>query len=292
MAQTEISSYLTEIGRHPVLSKEAQLRHCQRIHAWVHHEAGRDGAPLHVRRSGKHSMDVMTRTNLRLVVSIAKRYQNRGLDLADLIQEGNLGLIRGLELFDPTRGYAVSTYSYWWIRQAITRAIHTHARAIRLPINTHELIGRIQRFTAEFTTSHGRAPSYPEIAIAVETSPERVAQVLQCHATTACCSLDVVSPEGNNTLVDLIANPEGSYGTEPQDFLTSATNRDAVEAALVHLPENEAHIIRERFFAERTLRDIAEDLGFTRSRAGQVQRIALNKLRHLLRTQTHADPRP
>jgi len=292
MSQSEIHDYLTEIGRHPVLSKEAQLRHCQRIHAWVHHEAGRDAAPLHIRRSGKRSMDVMARTNLRLVVSIAKRYQNRGLDLADLIQEGTLGLIRGLELFDPTRGYAVSTYSYWWIRQAITRAIHTHARAIRLPINTHELIGRIQRFTAEFTADEGRAPTYPEIAEAVETSPERVAQVLQCHTTTTCCSLDVISPEGTNSLIDLIANPAGAYGTEPDEFLTAATNRDAIEAALVHLPHNEAHIIRERFFAERTLRDIADDLGFTRSRAGQLQRTALNKLRYHLHSRNHADPRP
>ncbi|MGA0848258.1 MAG: sigma-70 family RNA polymerase sigma factor [Pontimonas sp.] len=291
MSQSEIHDYLTEIGRHPVLCKEAQLRHCQRIYAWVHYEGGRDAAPLHIRRSGQRSMEVMTRTNTRLVVSIAKRYQNRGLDLADLIQEGNLGLIRGLELFDPTRGYAVSTYSYWWIRQAITRAIHTHARVIRLPINTHELIGRIQRFTSEFSNDEGRAPTYEEIAEAVETSPERVAQVLQCHTMTTCCSLDVISPEGTNSLIDLLANPAGAYGTEPEEFLASASNRDAIEAALVHLPPNEAHIIRERFFAERTLREIADELGFTRSRAGQLQRVALNKLRYFLVTRKHVDQR-
>jgi len=292
MASSELHDYLAAIGRHPVLTKEAQLRHSQRIRRWMTWPEGHKSAPPDVQKAGKRSMDAMVRSNLRLVVSIAKRYQNRGLDLADLIQEGNLGLIRGLELFDPTRGYAVSTYSYWWIRQAITRAIHTHARAIRLPINTHELITRIQRFTAVFTSNEGRAPTYPEIAEAVETSPERVAQVLQCHTTTTCCSLDVISPEGTNSLIDLIANPAGSYGTEPDEFLTAAANRDAVEAALVHLPDNEAHIIRERFFAERTLREIADELGFTRSRAGQLQRTALNKLRYHLHTGNHADPRP
>jgi RNA polymerase primary sigma factor len=288
MSNSEIHDYLTEVGRHPVLSKEAQLRHCRRIHAWVHHENGRDAAPLQIRRAGSRSMEVMCRTNLRLVVSIAKRYQGRGLDLADLIQEGNLGLIRGLELFDPTRGYAVSTYAYWWIRQAITRSIHTHARAIRLPINTHELITRILRFTNHFTATEGRAPTYPEIAEAVETSPERVAQVLQTHTTTVCCSLDVISPEGNSPLIDLIANPTGTNGTEPDEFLLATAAREDVLAALHHLTETEATIVRGHYFEGRTLREISEDLGFTRSRAGQVQRVALNKLRFHLNPKGHA----
>ena len=288
MSNSEIHDYLTEVGRHPVLSKEAQLRHCRRIHAWVHHEDGRDAAPLQIRRAGSRSMEVMCRTNLRLVVSIAKRYQGRGLDLADLIQEGNLGLIRGLELFDPTRGYAVSTYAYWWIRQAITRAIHTHARAIRLPINTYELITRIQRFTNQFTATEGRAPSYPEIAEAVETSPERIAQVLQTHTTTVCCSLDAISPEGTSPLVDLIANPIGTNGTEPDEFLLATTAREDVFSALHHLTDTEAHIVRGHYFEGRTLREISEDLGFTRSRAGQVQRVALNKLRLHLNPKGHA----
>ena len=285
-----IHDYLTEVGRHPVLSKEAQLRHCRRIHAWVHHEDGRDAAPLQIRRFGSRSMDVMVRTNLRLVVSIAKRYQGRGLELGDLIQEGNLGLIRGLELFDPTRGYAVSTYAYWWIRQAITRAIHTHARAIRLPINTHELITRIQRFTNEHAAREGRAPTYTEIAEAVETSPERVSQVLQTHTNTVCCSLDVIAPEGTSALIDLLPNPVGTNGAAPDEFLLATTAREDVLAALHHLTETEAHIVREHYFQGRTLREISDDLGFTRSRAGQVQRVALNKLRFHLNPKGHHPP--
>ena len=288
MSNSEIHDYLTEVGRHPVLSKETQLLHCRRIHAWVNYEGGRDAAPPNVRRAGERSMEVMTRTNIRLVVSIAKRYQNRGLDLADLIQEGSLGLIRGLELFDPTRGYAVTTYSYWWIRQAMTRAIHQYARQIRIPINTHELIGRIQRFTNEHTALHGRAPTFTEIAEATDTTPERVAQVLQTHTTTVCSSLDAVAMDGTSPLVDFLANPPGTNGTEPDEFVLATAAREDVTAALEHLSYTEAHIIRGRFFDGRTLRDISEDLGFTRSRAGQVQRAALNKLRLRLTAGGHA----
>ena len=116
MSESEVQSYLRDIGRHPVLSKEAQLHHCYAIHKWVKWPEGRSKAPRGIARAGRRSMDIMVTTNLRLVVSVAKKFQHHDLDLMDLIQEGNIGLIRGLELFDPTRGYQVSTYCYWWIR--------------------------------------------------------------------------------------------------------------------------------------------------------------------------------
>jgi RNA polymerase sigma factor (sigma-70 family) len=287
MSQSEINHYLSEIGRHPVLSKEAQLRHCQRIFAWIHHEHGRESAPLHIRRSGSRSMEVMVRTNLRLVVSIAKRYQNRGLDLADLIQEGNLGLIRGLELFDPTRGYAVSTYAYWWIRQAINRAIHTHARAIRIPINTHELLARIQRLTTEHLTLHGTAPSVDHLATLTDTTPERIAQVLHTNTITACASLDSLSTEGGSAIIDLISAPTDSNESEPDEHLTFRSNQEALTAALARLSTTEATVIRESFFNRRTLKDIATELGFSRCRAGQIQKAALRKLRYFLSLDGH-----
>jgi RNA polymerase sigma factor (sigma-70 family) len=287
MSQSEIQNYLSEIGRHPVLSKEAQLRHCQRIYAWVHHEDGRDGAPLPIRRAGTRSMEVMVRTNLRLVVSIAKRYQHRGLDLADLIQEGNLGLIRGLELYDPTRGYAVSTYAYWWIRQAINRAIHTHARAIRIPINTHELLARIQRITTEHLTLHGTAPTLEQIAVLTETTPERISQVLQINTITSCASLDTLSTEGGSAIVDLLSTPTATNESEPDEHLTLRTNQDAITHALTHLSTTEATVIRESFFNRRTLKDIATELGFSRCRAGQIQKAALRKLRYYLSLDGH-----
>lgn len=287
MSNTELRDYLTDVGRFPVLSKEAQLRHCQRIHAWIHHEAGRDAAPAGIRRAGSRSMEVMIRTNLRLVVSIAKRYQNRGLDLLDLIQEGNLGLIRGLELFDPTRGYALSTYAYWWIRQAITRAIHSYARLIRIPINTHEILARAQRFTSEYTALHGRPPSFTEIADHCATTPERISAMLDLQATTACRSLDTLCTEDGNALLELIAADTTLTTGSPEEALRQDDTREVITAALKRLPEVEAQILHGVFFENRTLREIAEELGFSRSRAGQVQRTALNRLRFLLRMQGH-----
>lgn len=287
MSSTELRDYLTDIGRFPVLSKEAQLRHCQRIHAWVHHEGGRDAAPPHIRRSGSRSMEVMIRTNLRLVVSIAKRYQNRGLDLLDLIQEGNLGLIRGLELFDPTRGYAVSTYTYWWVRQAITRALHSYARLIRLPINTHEVLARAQRFTAEYTALNGRPPTFPEIAEHCAVTPERIHAMLDMQATTSCHSLDMLCNDDGTALLDLIAADMQQATSSPDAALHQEDTREVITAALKNLPEIEAQILHGVFFEERSLRDIGTELGFSRSRAGQVQRTALNRLRFLLRMQGH-----
>ena len=287
MSNTELRDYLTDVGRFPVLSKEAQLRHCQRIHAWIHHEAGRDAAPAGIRRAGSRSMEVMIRTNLRLVVSIAKRYQNRGLDLLDLIQEGNLGLIRGLELFDPTRGYALSTYAYWWIRQATTRAIHSYARLIRIPINTHEILARAQRFTSEYTALHGRPPSFTEIADHCATTPERISAMLDLQAATTCRSLDVLCTEDGNALLELIAADTTLTTGSPEEALRQDDTREVVTAALKRLPEVEAQILHGVFFENRTLREIAEELGFSRSRAGQVQRTALNRLRFLLRMQGH-----
>jgi len=286
MSSSEIHDYLTEIGRYPVLCKEAQLRHCQRIHAWLHHEAGRDAAPLRIRRAGQRSMEVMTRTNTRLVVSIAKRYQNRGLEFADLIQEGTLGLIRGLELFDPTRGYAVSTYSYWWIRQAITRAIHSYARMIRLPINTHELITRAQRFTATFSAEHGRTPTHTEIADGLDVTPERLSEVLTHQATTACFSLDVPCADSDSPYLDFVADPSTP---EPYADILAASSYSAVEDAIrTCLTETETRILRGIFFEATTFRAISEEIGVSRARVGQIHHAALNKLRLHLACQGHA----
>lgn len=289
MAQSEINSYLSEIGRHPVLGREAQLRHCRRIHDWIHHEGGKNAAPSHIQRHGKRSMEVMIRTNLRLVVSIAKRYQNRGLDLADLIQEGNLGLMRGLELYDPTRGYAVSTYAYWWIRQAINRAIHSYARAIRLPINTQELLTRIDRFTYEYSTINGRTPSINEIAEYTGTSPGRIQQVLMTNSLTSCTSLDVSTKDkGGSAIIDLIAYPTRTDESDPDDALTLEANREIIQKALSHLSENEAKVIQGVFLQNQTLKDLAAELGVSRSRASQLQQTGLRKLRLILAMQGNA----
>ena len=286
MAHSEVHSYLSEIGRHPVLGREAQLRHCQRIHVWINHEGGRDAAPAHIQRHGKRSMEVMIRTNLRLVVSVAKRYQNRGLDLADLIQEGNLGLMRGLELYDPTRGYAVSTYAYWWIRQAINRAIHTYARSIRLPINTHELLCRIDRYRQEFSLLNGRSPTLDEIAENTDSSPGRIHQVLTTNSLTTCSSLDLVAKDNGTAVLDLLPCPSSTNDSDQDSALNAASNRELIQKALSHLSANEAKVLEGVFLLNQSLKNISTELGLSRSRASQLQKSGLRKMRLVLALQS------
>ena len=205
-----ISQYLTDIARHPILSREAQLRHAYRVRAWVDYtppgatEPDRTAAPARIARLGKRSLDIMVRTNLRLVVHIAKRYQNRGLELSDLIQECSLGLIRGIELFDPTRGYAFSTYSYWWIRQSISRALYNSARTIRLPINVQDLATKIKRTIHTLTITHGRHPSLEEIGAELELTPERITDTLVSCALTDCTSIDSLCQLSDTSLLEVL----------------------------------------------------------------------------------------
>lgn len=279
MSQSELQRYLTEIGRYPVLTREAQLRHCQRIRAWIDHEAGRDGAPSHIQRAGRRSMDVMIKTNLRLVVSVAKRYQGRGMEMSDLIQEGNFGLIRGLELFDPTRGYTVATYSYWWIRQAITRAILQQSRTIRLPVHTYELLTKARRFTNEFIATHGHAPTTEQVAEICRVTPSRMLEMLEAFALTHCTSMDSKATEDGNAIVELLASP----CEEPFDWTVAQHEAEALELAIDTLPETEQAVIRGLWFERKNMREVGEALGVSRSRAGQIQQKALRRLQvHLL----------
>jgi RNA polymerase sigma factor (sigma-70 family) len=199
-----INQYLTNISRHPILSREAQLRHSRRIQAWVRYtppgttEPDRSAAPASIVRAGRRSLDVMAQSNLRLVVHIAKRYQHRGLELGDLIQEGSIGLIRGIELFDPTRGYAFSTYSYWWVRQSITRALYNQARLIRLPINTQETLFQIRRFVSQYTATTAPPPpstsSPPSSACPPPASPTPSPSAPSPTASPSTASLPTPTP--------------------------------------------------------------------------------------------------
>jgi RNA polymerase sigma factor (sigma-70 family) len=288
VSKSEISAYLNDIARYPVLTKEAQLLHCQRIHAWLHHEGGPDAAPARLRRTGKRSMDMMVASNLRLVVSIAKRYLNRGLDFNDLIQEGSLGLIRGLELFDPTRGYAVSTYCYWWIRQAINRAIYAYGRAIRVPVNTHENIHRIRKFCSEHLSTHGTNPSITEIAVAVRLSEARVIQILDTMSQTSCVSLDMVSAGAENPLSDLVASTPENGGSEPDSYIDALANVEQIANGLGLLTDQERYLIEQVFFENRSISELGPELGFSRSRASQIFNNGMNRLRTLLPRERHA----
>lgn len=274
MSQSELQRYLTEIGRYPVLTREAQLRHCHRIRAWLDHEGGRDAAPRHIQRAGRRSLDTMVLTNARLVVSVAKRYQNRGLEMSDLIQEGNFGLIRGLELFDPTRGYTVATYSYWWIRQAITRVILQQARTIRLPVHTYELLTKARRFTNEHIATHGQPPTTEQVAEHCRVTPSRMLEMLEAFALTHCISFDAKATEDGNAIVELLASP----CKEPFDWTVAQHESEALEQAIDTLPETEQAVIRGLWFERKNMREVGETLGVSRSRAGQIQQKAIRRL--------------
>lgn len=277
----DITAYLNEVGRLPVLTREAQLLHCRRIHAWVHHPGGREAAPRRIARAGQRSMDVMVVTNTRLVVSIAKKYANRGLELLDLIQEGNIGLVRGLELYDPTRGYAFSTYAYWWIRQAITRALHSHARMIRLPVNTHEKLTRIHRYSIEFQNIHGRLPTTAELATELGLTEGRIERMLTYSATTTCSSLDCIMRDGDaaETVVQIIANPEENPANSPEAALELTTHFELLNLAKDFLNDLELHVLHAVFFEGRTLQEVAEHLGLSRSTIHTVRQRAVRQLR-------------
>lgn len=204
-----LNTYFAAVGRYPVLTREAQLLHCRNIHTWYNWPDGRDNAPRRITRAGHRSVDLMVNTNLRLVINVAKKYQNRGLELCDLIQEGNFGLIRGLELYDPARGYAFSTYAYWWIRQSVSRAICNYGRTIRIPINSHEVLAKVRKAGSTFRAEHGTAPSLAQLSELTGLTPERIESVTQTFAVTQCLSLNKATVDGpeRSELLDLIPSP-------------------------------------------------------------------------------------
>ena len=274
-----ISQYLNDIARHPILSREAQLRHAYRIRAWLDYVPDRTAAPPRIARLGQRSLDVMVRTNLRLVVHLAKRYQNRGLELGDLIQEGSLGLIRGIELFDPTRGYTFSTYSYWWIRQSISRALYNSSRTIRLPINVQDLSNKIRRTTQEFTSEHGRHPSIEDLSNVLDLPCERITETLLSCVVTDCISIDSLCQISDAPLIDVLSAETPTLAESPELNLLHAEREQIVEQAITSLDSTQRYIVESLYYDKKSLHQLSSELDISRYRVSAIYQKALHKMR-------------
>jgi len=267
-----VRMYLKEIGNVPLLSAEDEITLATRI------QEGDEAAKR-----------ALAEANLRLVVSIARRYMGRGMMFLDLIQEGNMGLIKAVEKFDYTKGFKFSTYATWWIRQAITRAIADQARTIRVPVHMVETINKLNRVSRNMVQELGREPSIEEIAEAMELSIEKVREIMK--AAQEPVSLETpIGEEHDSNLGDFI---EDHDAPAPDDAAAYALLREQLEDVLDTLTEREENVLRLRFGLtdgkSRTLEDVGKLFGVTRERIRQIEAKALRKLRHPSRSKRLKD---
>lgn len=265
VSDDSVRLYLREIGKIPLLNSEEELALAQKVVA-----------------GDKKAKDKMAEANMRLVVSIAKRYSGRGLDFLDLIQEGNTGLLRAVEKFDPDKGFKFSTYATWWIRQAITRAIADQARTIRIPVHMVETINKLLRTQRRMTQELNREPTIEELGKELEMEPEKVEYVIKIKQDIT--SLDAgVGRDGedeDSVLGDFIEDEDGAT---PEESATSQLLKEQVQSVLSTLSEREQKIIKMRFGLENgkshTLEEVGQEFAVTRERIRQIEAKALAKLR-------------
>ncbi|WP_189057652.1 RNA polymerase sigma factor [Longimycelium tulufanense] len=298
-----VRAYLKQIGKVALLNAEEEVELAKRIEAGLYaaerlRRAEDEGEKLSpqlrrdlrwIVRDGERAKNHLLEANLRLVVSLAKRYTGRGMAFLDLIQEGNLGLIRAVEKFDYTKGYKFSTYATWWIRQAITRAMADQARTIRIPVHMVEVINKLGRIQRELLQDLGREPTPEELAKEMDITPEKVLEIQQ-YAREPISLDQTIGDEGDSQLGDFIEDSEAVVAVDAVSFTLL---QDQLQSVLATLSEREAGVVRLRFGLTdgqpRTLDEIGQVYGVTRERIRQIESKTMSKLRHPSRSQVLRD---
>jgi len=261
-----LDKYLQEIGKEELITVEEEVELAQRI-----------------KKGDRQALEKLTRANLRFVVSVAKQYQNQGLSLPDLINEGNLGLIKAAEKFDETRGFKFISYAVWWIRQSILQALAEQSRIVRLPLNQVGSLNKINKAFSKFEQQHERTPTPEELADALELPKEKVADTLRVSGRHVSVDAPFVDGE-DNSLLDVLVNNDSPNADS--SLINESLARE-VERALATLTERERDIIK-LFFGiacqEMTLEEIGERFGLTRERVRQIKEKAIRRLRHTSRS--------
>jgi RNA polymerase primary sigma factor len=296
-----VRAYLRRIGKVALLNAPQEVELAKRIEVGLYatevlHTTTTDSSGYELCRDlrflvrdGEHAKNHLLEANLRLVVSLAKRYTGRGMAFLDLIQEGNVGLIRAVEKFDYTKGYKFSTYATWWIRQAISRAMADQARTIRIPVHMVEVINKLGRIQRELLRELGREPTSAELAQQMDLTPERVLEIQ--HYAREPISLDqTIGDEGDSQLGDFIEDSEAVVAVDAVSFTLL---QDQLQSVLATLTDREAGVVRLRFGLTdgqpRTLDEIGRVYGVTRERIRQIEVKALSKLRHPARSNVLRD---
>ena len=257
-----LDQYLQEIGREELISVEEEVELAQRI-----------------RKGDQAALEKLTRANLRFVVSVAKQYQNQGLSLPDLINEGNLGLIKAAEKFDETRGFKFISYAVWWIRQSILQALAEQSRIVRLPLNQVGSLNKINKALQKFEQDNERLPSPDELADILEIPRDKIADTLRVSGRHVSVDAPFVDGEDNN-LLDVLVNSDSPNAD--RGLVNESLNKE-IERALSTLTERERDIVKDFFgigTQEMTLEEIGEKFGLTRERVRQIKEKAIRRLRH------------
>ncbi|MQA01445.1 MAG: RNA polymerase sigma factor [Streptosporangiales bacterium] len=295
-----VKDYLKQIGKVSLLNAEQEVELAKRIEAglFAEEKLSTDGQKLNAKprrelewiaEDGQRAKNHLLEANLRLVVSLAKRYTGRGMLFLDLIQEGNLGLIRAVEKFDYTKGYKFSTYATWWIRQAITRAMADQARTIRIPVHMVEVINKLARVQRQMLQDLGREPTPEELAVELDMSPEKVVEV-QKYGREPISLHTPLGEDGDSEFGDLI---EDSEAVQPSEAVSHTLLQEQLHSVLDTLSEREAGVVSMRFGLTdgqpKTLDEIGKVYGVTRERIRQIESKTMSKLRHPSRSQVLRD---